>query len=144
MTVFAEKLKKLMDERHWTQADIRKLTGIGASAISQYINGKNEPYPARKREIALALGVDENYFSETAPAAATEIKLVKAPAANVRVETVAKLMHKSKEWVKQGLRDQVFPWGYAVKLKNWSYFISPARFTQETGIEIPPQIGIEG
>ena len=141
MTVFAEKLKKLMNEARLTQADVRKMTGIGASSLSQYINGKNEPYPARKREIAVALGVDEAYFDDAAPA---EIKLVKAPAVNVRVETVAKLMHKSKEWVKQGLRDCVFPWGYAVKMKNWSYFISPVRFTQETGIEIPPEIGIEG
>ena len=46
-------------------------------------------------------------------------------------------MGKSKEFVMQGLRDGVFPWGYAVKMKNWSYFISSVKFTEYTGIEIP-------
>lgn len=144
MTLFAERLKKLMDEKNWTQADVRKLTGLGASAISQYLSGKNEPYRGRKAKIAAALGVPKEYFTADEPMESTAKNPAKTAVAMVKVETVARLMHKSKEWVKQGLRDQVFPWGYAVKLKNWSYFISPARFTQETGIEIPPQIGIEG
>lgn len=144
MTLFAERLKKLMDEKNWTQADVRKLTGIGASAISQYLSGKNEPYRDRKAKIAAALGVPKEYFTGDEPTGSTPKPPAKSLVANVRVETIAKLMHKSKEWVKQGLRDQVFPWGYAVKMKNWSYFVSPARFTQETGIEIPPQIGMEG
>ena len=46
-------------------------------------------------------------------------------------------MNKSKEWIMQGLRDGVFPWGYAVKLGKWSYFISSVKFTECTGIEIP-------
>lgn len=133
---FSEKLKKLMDEAKLTQADVRKMTGIGASSLSQYISGKNEPYPARKKEIAVALGMKENFFDDEAPA---EIKIAKNPGTSVKVEVVAKLMKKSREWVMQGLRDRVFPWGYAVKMEKWSYFISPVRFTQETGIEIPPE-----
>ena len=37
----------------------------------------------------------------------------------------------------QWLRDGGFPWGYAVKMKNWSYFISSVKFTEYTGIDIP-------
>lgn len=133
---FSEKLKKLMEETKLTQADVRRMTGIGASSLSQYISGKNEPYPARKKEIAVALGMKENFFDDETPA---EVKIAKNPGASVKVENIARLMHKSKEWVMQGLRDRVFPWGYAVKMTNWSYFISPVRFTQETGIEIPPE-----
>ncbi len=48
-----------------------------------------------------------------------------------------KLLGKFKEWVMQGLRDGVFPWGYAVKLTIWSYFISSVKFTEHTGIEVP-------
>ena len=51
---------------------------------------------------------------------------------------------KSKEWVKQGLRDGVFPWGYAVKLTNWSYFISSVKFTEYTGIKVPLKLESEG
>lgn len=41
------------------------------------------------------------------------------------------------EFVYQGLRDGVFPWGYAVKMgKNWSYYISPIAFSKHTGLAI--------
>ena len=58
-------------------------------------------------------------------------------AVNVPVDLVARLMGKSKAFVTQGLQDGVFPWGYAVKLKQWSYFVSAVKFTELTGIEIP-------
>ena len=34
---------------------------------------------------------------------------------NVPVETAAKLMHKKNNFVYEGLRQCIFPWGYAVK-----------------------------
>lgn len=129
---FSEKLKDLMKQQGLTQAQICKLTGIGASSISQYISGKNEPTAARKTEIAIALGVQEDYFEQFMP----EAKIQKS-AFNLPVKIAAKLMGKSPEWVYQGLRDGVFPWGYAVKLADWSYFISSVKFTECTGIAIP-------
>lgn len=49
----------------------------------------------------------------------------------------ARLMHKRPAFVRQGLRDGVFPWGYAVKTgTRYSYYISPAKFTEYTGISI--------
>lgn len=129
---FSEKLKDLMKQQGLTQAQICKLTGVGASSISQYISGKNEPSAARKREIAIALGVREDYFEQFIP----EAKIQKSTF-NLPVKIAAKLMGKSTEWVYQGLRDGVFPWGYAVKLADWSYFISSVKFTEYTGIEIP-------
>ena len=103
---FADKLKNLMKDLGISQSKLSDLTGIGKSSISQYLSGKNEPAEDRKKQIALALGVQENYF---------------------------------KEWVMQGLRDGVFPWGYAVKLSKWSYFISSVKFTEYTGIQIPAE-----
>lgn len=131
---FAEKLKKLMEELGISQTQLSGLSGIGKSSISQYLSGRNEPTKERKKQIALALGLQENYFNlfseavEVAP---------NSTVVNVPVPLIAKLMGKSKEWVTQGLRDGVFPWGYAVKLSKWSYFISSAKFTECTGIEIP-------
>lgn len=130
---FAEKLKNLMKELDISQSKLSDLTGIGKSSISQYLSGKNEPSDARKKEIALALGVQEDYFKQFEPAATVQKKSV----INLPVKVAARLMHKKENFVYQGLRDGVFPWGYAVKTKDWSYFISSVKFTEYTGIEVP-------
>lgn len=134
---FSDKLMNLMRSLGLSQTKLSELTGIGKSSISQYLSGKNEPSKERKKEIARALGVQEDYF-ETFDTAAT---VQHDGVFNVPVPVAAKLMKKSKEWVMQGLRDGVFPWGYAVKLTNWSYFISSVKFTEYTGIEIPSKGG---
>ena len=134
MMKFADKLKNLMKDCGISQYKLSDLTGIGKSSISQYLSGKNEPAEDRKKQIALALGVQENYFNQFSETAAT---VQYDGVVNVPVPLIAKLMGKSKEWVMQGLRDGVFPWGYAVKLTNWSYFISSVKFTEYTGIEVP-------
>lgn len=130
---FADKLNRLMRELGLKQSNLSDLTGIGKSSISQYVSGKNEPTRERKQEIARALGVQEDYFDSLITTAMVQHD----GAINLPVPTAAKLMRKSKEWVMQGLRDGVFPWGYAVKLTNWSYFISSVKFTEYTGIEVP-------
>ena len=130
---FANKLTDLMRSLGISQTKLSDLTGIGKSSISQYLSGKNEPSKDRKKEIARALGVQETYFEMFEPAATVQHDGV----VNLPVTLAAKLMKKSKEWVMQGLRDGVFPWGYAVKLTNWSYFISSVKFTEYTGIELP-------
>lgn len=130
---FAEKLKGLMDGMELTQAGLSALTGIGRSSVSQYLAGKHEPARQRKREIAIALGAPADYF-ESFPAAAAAKPVCTA---GMPVWLAAKLMGKSREWVMQGLRDGVFPWGYAVKMKRWAYFISAVKFAECTGLEVP-------
>ena len=88
---FAEKLKNLMKELDISQSKLSDLTGIGKSSISQYLSGKNEPSDARKKEIALALGVQEDYFKQFEPAAT----ISKDACVNVPVPLIAKLMGKS-------------------------------------------------
>lgn len=130
---FADKLNKLKSELGLSQTQICELTGIGKSSISQYLSGKNEPSKDRKKKIAHALGVQENYFEMFESVATVQHDGV----VNLPVTLAAKLMKKSKEWIMQGLRDGIFPWGYAVKLTKWSYFISSVKFTEYTGIEVP-------
>ncbi len=137
---FAEKLKALMKELDLSQSKLSEITGIGKSSISQYLSGKNEPSKDRKKEIARKLGVQEDYFDTFETAATVQHDGV----FNLPVTLAAKLMRKSKDWVMQGLRDGVFPWGYAVKLTNWSYFISSIKFTEYTGIKIPMKLESEG
>ncbi len=130
---FANKLNALKNELGLTQKQICDLTGIGASSISQYLSGKVEPAKDRKKEIAQSLGVQEYYFETFDTVARVQHNEV----INLPVALAAKLMNKSKEWIMKGLQDGVFPWGYAVKLKKWSYFISSVKFTEYTGIEVP-------
>ena len=96
-----------MGELDLSQSKLSDLTGIGKSSISQYLSGKNEPSKDRKKEIARKLGVQEDYFDTFETAATVQHDGV----FNLPVTLAAKLMGKSKEWVKQGLRDGVFPWG---------------------------------
>lgn len=130
---FAEKLKKLMEDLDLTQSKLSDLTGISKPNISQYIKGKHEPSKERKKEIASALGVQEDYFETFLPVASVQHNGV----VNLPVTLAAKLMKKSKKWVEEGLQQGRFPWGYAVKMTNWSYFISSVKFTEYTGIEVP-------
>ena len=130
---FKDRLKNLMDELGMNQTKLSLMTGIGKSSISQYLSGRNEPSEERCREIARKLGVQEDYFEKLGPI--TEI--VQDECVNVPVIVAARLMGKSKEWVAQGLQDGVFPWGYAVKMGKWSYFISSVKFTEYTGITVP-------
>lgn len=53
------------------------------------------------------------------------------------VEKTAELMGVSQQFVRIGLQKGVFPWGYAVKMSSqWTYFISPQKFTEHTGIKV--------
>ena len=57
--------------------------------------------------------------------------------ARLSVEDAAKLMGVTGQFIRVGLQQGVLPFGYAVKRKRWMYYISPAKFTECTGIEIP-------
>ena len=54
------------------------------------------------------------------------------------VEEVAKVFHKSKDTIRYGLQQRVFPWGYAVKEESgkWSYIINRSRFEEIEGISL--------
>ncbi|MDD6488937.1 MAG: hypothetical protein PUG48_03870 [Clostridia bacterium] len=53
------------------------------------------------------------------------------------VKRVAELMGASEQFVRRGLQQGLFPWGYAVKTSSkWTYWISPVKFTEFTGIKV--------
>ena len=55
----------------------------------------------------------------------------------VSVTKVAHLMNVSEQFVRIGLQQNKFPWGYAIKMSSkWTYFISPIKFTEATGIHV--------
>ncbi len=131
---FADKLKKLMKDLGISQSKVSQLTGYGKSSVSQWVSGKNEPSAEKKKEIALALGVPKDYFDEF-EAGAT---LQNNPVFNLPIHVAARLMGKSKGFVQDGLKDERFPWGYAVKMSTkWSYWINSKRFSEIEGIDLP-------
>ncbi len=133
--MFKDLLKTAMEDAGMNATALSAATGIGKSSISQYLSGKVDPPAKKKEQIALSMGLEADYFKKKL------INLDVFPDGenklNLPVLTAAKLMGKGKEFVYQGLRDGVFPWGYAVNMNGrWSYYISPAKFMECTGLMI--------
>lgn len=131
--MFKDDLRRALDAKGWKAADLSAATGIGKSSISQYLAGKNTPSSKRREIIACALGFPDGYFKKNPIC----VERFEAEISNLPVMVAAQLMGKSKKFVYQGLQEGKFPWGYAVKIgTNWSYYISPIKFTEYTGIKV--------
>lgn len=53
------------------------------------------------------------------------------------VRDAAKLMQVSEQFIRIGLQREKLPFGYAIKTSRyWTYYISPTKFTEFTGIQI--------
>lgn len=130
--MFNEMLKTAMEDAGMNATALSAATGIGKSSLSQYLSGKVVPPDKKKEQIALAMGLEADYFKKK------QINLdLENKGSNLPVIVAARLMGKSKEFVYQGLRDGVFPWGYGVNMNGrWSYYISPAKFVECTGIPV--------
>jgi hypothetical protein len=54
------------------------------------------------------------------------------------VEEASKLLNASPQFIRIGLQQGVFPWGYAVKTSSrYTYFILTKKFEECTGVKIP-------
>lgn len=58
-TIISSRLKKALETKNLKQTDLVKLTGLGKSAISQYISGKVTPKQDKISIIAKALNINE-------------------------------------------------------------------------------------
>lgn len=57
----------------------------------------------------------------------------------LKVVDAAKLMHKNPAFVRQGLIDKRFSFGYAVFHNGrWNFYINRQKFFEETGIQSCP------
>lgn len=130
--MFKDLLKSAMDVAGMNATALSAATGIGKSSISQYLSGKIVPPDKKKEHIALSMGLEADYFKKSEVKADIEIN-----SSRMTVEQTAALMHKRTSFVRKGLQDGVFPFGYAVKVSgHYSYFISKAKFTECTGIPV--------
>jgi len=131
---FSQRLKKAMVEQNITQADLSTMTGIGRSGISQYCSGKNMPGIKALTAIADALKVSEAWLTgDMEETEAATLKVINLP-----VEMAAKLMGVGKQFIRVGLQAERFPFGYAVNITGdrFTYYISPKKFTEYTGIPV--------
>lgn len=57
---------------------------------------------------------------------------------NLLVKQAAQLMGVSEQFIRIGLQRGILPFGYAVNISGnqYTYYISPTKFTQHTGIEV--------
>ena len=121
---FSEKLKQALEELNLKQTQLVGLTGKSKASISQYLSGKQVPPTSLQREIALSLGLNADYFDSNDDA----LKPIK----RMSVAEAAKLLGTSRDTVYDGLRQGVFPWGYAIKTteQSWTYIINKKRFKE--------------
>lgn len=137
--MFNDNLKRIMQEKGFNVTKLSKESGIGKSSISMYLSGRNIPLPERIQVLADALGCEVVDLAEV-PVSVPSKQVVgfeTNEVFNLPVETAAKLMHKKNNFVYEGLRQGIFPWGYAVKTSStWSYYISSMKFAECTGIKV--------
>lgn len=131
---FSEKLKQAMQELHLNQRQVCGMTGKSKGSVSQYLSGKQIPSDDVQSAIAVALGLESDYFSKS------DEQVVVLPTAELRngiipkllPEVAAKYLGMDKGTVRRGLQQGVFPWGYAVRTSEnrWAYFINAKRFAE--------------
>lgn len=137
---FSEKLKQAMQELHLNQRQVCGMTGKSKGSVSQYLSGKQIPSEDVQAAMAVALGLEENYFSkkeETVDVLPTkEVRNGMIP--RLDVEKAAKLLGMNHNTVRKGLQQGVFPWGYGIHTSEnrWVYFINARRFAEIEGVTV--------
>ena len=137
---FSEKLKQAMQELHLSQRQVCGMTGKSKGSVSQYLSGKQIPSDDVQNAIAVALGLESDYFSKS------DEQVVVLPTAELKngviprldVEKAAKLLQMNHNTVRKGLQQGVFPWGYGIHTSDnrWVYFINAKRFAEIEGITV--------
>lgn len=128
-----------MKELNLTQTQTVGLIGKSKASISQYLSDKQVPSEAKQRDIAVALGLEEDYFSkldDRMPALSTQ-KAKDCIIPRLSVMDAARMMEINHQTVRKGLQQGVFPWGYGIKTSDhWVYFINAKRFSEIEGINV--------
>lgn len=124
---FKEKLKKFMEEGNLTQTYISCMTGKSKATVSQWLSGKQIPSESVREDVAEALGLPRTHFYDDEQ---TQFR-------RITVEQTARILGCSKDTVRLGLQQGVFPWGYAVQTESgWAYIINGWKLEQVEGVTI--------
>lgn len=128
--IFSEKLQKAMQDLNLNQKQVCGLIGKSKGSVSQYLSGKQVPSKKAQSDIAVALGLDPNYFEEDQAPLEHKEPIAVGRIKKMLPEEAAVYLGLSKDTVRKGLQQGVFPWGYAIKTRKnrWTYFINANRF----------------
>lgn len=135
--IFSEKLKRTMQELNLNQKQTCGLIGKSKGSVSQYLSGKQVPSRKAQSDIAVALGLDPNYFEEEQVPSEPKEPIIVGRIKKMLPEEAANYLGLSKDTVRKGLQQGVFPWGYAIKTSGdrWTYFINANRFAAIEGCD---------
>lgn len=123
---FASNLKRAMAERNISQSELSAITGISKSGISQYLSGKYEPKERIIEKLADVLECSTAYL-----VCEDDINLDTFGMRNITIEQAAKMLGKSKQFVRMALQRGVAPFGFAVKMSSkYTYHISPKKLAE--------------
>lgn len=121
---FASNLKAAMAAKNISQAELADRSGISKSGISQYLSGKYQPKGKIINKLAETLGCSAAYLMSDDEDDAPE-------GSNVSVEQAAKMLGKSKQFVRVALQKGIVPFGFAVKMSSkYTYHISPKKLNE--------------
>lgn len=140
--MFAKNLKKVMEEKGISAAELSRLTGYSKSAISQYLSGAIAKPAWKKMEaIAVVLGVtvEELTVVPVQNSTVSPCKCTMQQKATLTCKEAAALLHKREDYIRLGLQQgrPGFEYGSAVKTSGkWSYCIYANKFTEITGIPV--------
>ena len=131
--MFAQKLKQAMKELGLKQVQVATLTGKTKSSISEYVAGNVIPPKSVQKQIAVSLGLSEDYFVDEF---LETLKRHTVP--QITPENVARMLGVSPQTIRKGLQQKVFPWGYAIQTSDrWRYIINAKKFAEVEGITLP-------
>lgn len=135
---FSENLKRAMQELNLNQKQICGLTGKSKGSISQYLSGKQTPSEKTQSDIAVSLGLPPNYFEDVQTHSEPEKPINVGRIKKMLPEEAASYLGMSKDTIRRGLQQGVFPWGYAIKTSDnrWTYFINANRFAEIEGVSV--------
>ena len=117
---------RAMAERNISQSELSAITGISKSGISQYLSGKYEPKERIIEKLADVLECSTAYL-----VCEDDTNLDTFGMRNITIEQAAKMLGKSKQFVRMALQRGVAPFGFAVKMSSkYTYHISPKKLAE--------------
>ena len=115
-----------MQDLKLDQKQVCKLIGKSKASVSQYLSGKQIPPKEVQSNIAVALGLNRDYFHNE-----KDLEfLPRNDEVRMTVKEAAAILHVHYSKISQGLQRGVFPWGYGVQNPDgsWWYYINRKRF----------------
>lgn len=128
MNKFKETLRDTMTARGWNQKQLADAIGKSPATVSQWVNGHIIPPKGTIREVAKLLQLhDEDLTSSTLEVAGQGCESLR-----MNAEDAARILGLSLQALYQGLKNNVFPWGYAIEGTGgrFTYYINKNKFCE--------------